>query len=492
MSSFFRSNRALAVTLAISVALHVGTLAWVGTMDAFAELDVEFSMPSEVEFGVSEGMIEAEAPPEPEAPAEPPPPEPETPPEPEAPAEAGDTVVDAGRPLVDAAVDAAIDGGEDAGPDAEVPDASLDAGVADAGDVDAGDAGDDAGELPSDAGGPPADASAPDLVAHGAGDAGTATSGGTSSLAGPSRLAPGSQIALRLDLAAIRASTLAPAVQRLIDGIPDFHLLLDGSGIDVMRDLDRLYMATPDPFDRSRFVYAGRHVHDEAWARTAVARLADARGEPITWTRQRGVWVAPWHNVDRTERIVALIGPQHFVICRPEDLRAVLAYMQVRLERNAATRQRTLTTTGADALLTLGPDEALAFEIEGLQQYVRRASIPMPERARATIRSTDDANVSLEAVAIFDDAETAARGEAFWNRQRQRIAENSFVRFTTFGPILANSELEQEGDSVRGGTSLAASQAEALLGLVQANLANLARMRPPPPGQPAPSPTPTP
>lgn len=486
MSSFLRSNRLLAVTLAISVAVHVGTLAWVGTMDAFAELDVELAIPTEVEFGVSEGMVEAEAPPEPEAPAEPPPAEP-PPPEPESPTEAGDTSVDAGRPIVDAAVDAGPDGGEDAGPDAEVPDAALDAGVADAGDEDAGDAG-DAGELPADGGAPVPDAASPELVARGEGDAGTAATGGTSSLAGPSRLAPGSQIALRLDLAAIRASTLAPAVQRLIDGIPDFHLLLDGSGIDVMRDLDRLYMATPDPFDRSRFVYAGRHVHDEAWARGAVSRLADASGHPITWTRHRGVWVAPWHNVDRTERIVALIGPQHFVICRPEDLRAVLAYMQVRLERNQETRQRTLTTTGADALLTLGPGEALAFEIEGLQQYVRRASIPMPERARASIRTTDEAQVAMEAVAIFADAETAARGQAFWDRQRQRIATQTFVRYTTFGPILANSELAQEGDTVRGGTSLAAGQVEALLGLVQANLANLGRMRPPPPGSTPPSP----
>lgn len=48
----------------------------------------------------------------------------------------------------------------------------------------------------------------------------------------PARIPPGSQIALRIDMAAVRASRLEGAARDLIRKIPDWHLIAGGSGID--------------------------------------------------------------------------------------------------------------------------------------------------------------------------------------------------------------------------------------------------------------------
>src|SRR4051794_21699416 len=68
----------------------------------------------------------------------------------------------------------------------------------------------------------------------------------------------GAQIALRVNMARIRDSELAPDVRTLLEAVPDWRLILGGSGIDPLRDLERLYLASPD-LKRSSVIIAGEY-----------------------------------------------------------------------------------------------------------------------------------------------------------------------------------------------------------------------------------------
>ena len=62
----------------------------------------------------------------------------------------------------------------------------------------------------------------------------------------------------------VRESPLGPDVTSFLRGVPDWQLLLEGSGIDPVSDLDRLLVATPN-LQRSKLVLAGQHPPSETF-----------------------------------------------------------------------------------------------------------------------------------------------------------------------------------------------------------------------------------
>src|ERR1700759_464928 len=129
----------------------------------------------------------------------------------------------------------------------------------------------------------------------------------------------GAQLALRMDLERVHESPLADDVTGLLQDIPDVRALLDGSGVDPVHDLTRLFLASPD-LRREHVVMAGRYRGDESVPRAAVESLARASGHPAEWRKVKGIRVAPWLNRDDTPRVVALIGPRLFAITREQEL----------------------------------------------------------------------------------------------------------------------------------------------------------------------------
>lgn len=340
---------------------------------------------------------------------------------------------------------AAGDGFADAG----VPDA----GIADAG-VDAGrrrDAGVDAG---------PAVASA-----EGDGE-------GTGAGEGTSRIPAGAQLAVRIDLATVRASPLADDVRRFLMAIPDWQLILEGSGLDPLDDLDRLLIASPN-LQRAQMVMAGRHAHasegedGSGYVREVVARFGAARGAATPWRTEHGLPVAPWPNEDVTARVVALVGPRHFVLCRPEDLQRVLSIARAREER-AQGDDDLEDASGPEALLAMGAGEALSFEAEGARRFVRGGDPTLfPASLRAAARPIDDGRVNLRASARFEDEDEAQRALEYWGDQRERLAEQTMIRLLGFASLLRSTRLEREGRTLEVDATLTASQMRAILGFLE-------------------------
>ena len=233
--------------LIASVALHLTAFAYVASATAHFDFDFELSLPTEVEFGVAEGMELAVAP---------------TP----APKPTAGTIETEAAPGDAITIDAGV---PDTEPEAEDRDRARPTETAP--DPRARPPGRGASDSDSD---PDSEPDSDPISAP--------------ALEGPSRLPPGAQLALRIDMKRVRESPLGPDVTQFLRGVPDWQLILDGSGIDPVADLDRLLVATPN-LQRSKLVLAGKHRRDASFARTSVKRLGRARGRPVRWQQRFGV-----------------------------------------------------------------------------------------------------------------------------------------------------------------------------------------------------------
>lgn len=296
----------------------------------------------------------------------------------------------------------------------------------------------------------------------------------------------GTQLALRLDMKAIRTSPLASEARALIEALPDWQALLAGSGIDPVEDLDKLLIASPD-MRRAHVVVAGSFRGGRATAREAVQRLAEARGQQARWRRVRGIRVAPWRDSDPTERILALVGPGRFTITRPEDLRRVIAIAHALSER----RGRTASTTdeAAGALLGMPEDVVLSVTVEGARAFLRGPANAIPERAEATLQQVAERRVKARVTAQYETPEQAEKGVRFWESLRSRYASHPLVALLGMGSILRESAVEREGDELHGRATLTLRQLRLLLGTVRSLFEG---PKPPPAPTPPPPPPPTP
>jgi hypothetical protein len=413
--------------LVASLAVHVAALAYIASATAQYDFDFELMLPAEVEFGLT-GEMALGAEPPPRATGNPDPRWANSPSErPEPPA----------RPTLDAGV----------------PEADLDAGTPDdpAADTDAdADTGADAV-----AGAAPTPDTPPLPVAP-------------SALAGKSRIPPGAQLALRVDLKRVRESPLAPDVTSFLRGVPDWQLLLDGSGIEPVADLDRLLVATPN-LQRSKLVVAGRHRREPSFARRSVSRLARSRGKKPRWQKRHGVPTAPWHDLDPTPRTIALLSDRHFSITRHQDLERVLAMAKAR-ELRDAKEEGLVVARGPDALLSMGPEEAISLEVEGVHRFVVGNIKHLPERLRLAVRETGANEATVTVLATFADAELASDASSYWKRVATFYSQQLIITLAGFGKTLRRMDFTPADERIRISFKLNADQIRFILSYAEGRL----------------------
>ena len=400
-----------------STLLHIAALAYISSATAHYDFDFDLTLPAEVEFGLTGEMEMAVASEPPRA---------------------------TGVPDPRWARDA-VEGGETQVPDAGVPpdtDADTDADADPDTDADADTAAD------TD---PDTDA----IVAP-------------PTLSGPSRIPPGAQLALRVDLKRVRQSTLAPDVTRFLRGVPDWQLLLDGSGIDPVADLDRLLVATPN-LERSRLVLAGRHGREDGFARQSVNRLARSRGKSVRWQRRYGVATAPWHNRDKTLRTIAVLGPKHFSITRKQDLERVLAMAQAR-ELRDAKKEGLVAARGPEALLSMGPEEVISLEIEGVHQFILGNIKHVPIRLRLAVRESAPNVVTVSVLATYPSNRLAQEASVYWRKVATFYSQQLIMSLAGFGKTLRRMDFKPVDERIEVSFELNADQIRFILSYVEGRL----------------------
>lgn len=454
------ARRRRTIALLCSIGLH-GAVYLAYTWVAPPDLELDLELEDDLEFGLDQAMMTTlvTAPPteppsaEPSAAVEPPdetplppldagvppPPPPDATPPPDA---APPSKPDAAPPP-DAEPPSKPDAAPPSKPDAAPPSAPDAAVVA---------------QAAPDAAAPP---STPDAVlvaqaatdaalAAPAADAGAPSSAPVVGLAasappGVVALPAGAQIALRLDLAAIRASPLATETSALLAAIPDWQRLLDGAGVDPVTALDRVVIATPS-LSQTRMVLAGAlAVPGPALVRNAVQSLAKARGVTAGWTMVDSRPVAPWPNPDDVVRHVALLDERHFAIARLEDLPIVLALAQARQTTpiappsapglvDAGVTPAPIPLSGPEALLWMPADTVASLEIDGARRLLRGQPTLAPTALRVALVTLTGERVRLESEGRFPDA-AQAEAALLALKQRQQAALQNPLTMIALGTM---------------------------------------------------------
>ncbi|MDH3623695.1 MAG: hypothetical protein OES69_17400 [Myxococcales bacterium] len=442
--------------LVASVLLHAAVFGYVASRTANFDFDFELTLPTEVEFGLTEAMTATATPGGTAGPKK----------------GASGGAVDEPIEQIDAGVP---DQAPDTDPDTDtVADPDTDT-VAD---PDA----DTVADTDPDPDADPDTVTDPDTVAD--------IPVGPSAITGPSRIPAGAQLALRIDMKRIRESPLGPDVTRFLSGVPDWQLLLAGSGIDPVEDLDRLLVASPN-LERSKLVLAGRHHRGKAFAEASVRLMARARGKPAPWKRRYGIRTAPWHNLDRTKRMIAVLSPRHFTITRPEDLRRVLALAKAR-ELRDAKKEGLVKARGPDALLSMGPKEALSLEIEGVHRFVRGNVRHIPIRLRVAVRETGPDEATVIALATFATDEEARDASIYWKKVANFYSQQLVMTLAGFGKTLRRMKLDPEQERIRVSFMLTADQIRFILSYLEGRLRSVGSTSRPPrapsiPNEPSPA-----
>ncbi|MFW2388880.1 MAG: hypothetical protein ACN4G0_11120 [Polyangiales bacterium] len=358
--------------LVASLTVHIAALAYIASATAQYDFDFTLTLPAEVEFGLTGEMsVAAEAPPRATGTPDP---------------RWGDAVPGEREERLLPAIDGGVP---------EEPEPRTDKAKDPVAETDA-DANDEPDADPEQA------AETPPLPVS------------PSALAGESRIPPGAQLALRVDLKRVRESPLASDVTSFLRGVPDWQLLLDGSGIDPVADLDRLLVATPN-LQRSKLVLAGLHRREPDFARKSVKRLARSRGKKARWQQRYGVPIAPWYNLDRTPRTIAILSTRHFSITRRQDLQRVIAMAEER-ELRDAEKEGLLVAKGPDALLSMGPEEAISLEVEGLHRFIIGNIRHVPIRLRLAVRETGADEATVTVLATFATEQLAVEASDYWKK----------------------------------------------------------------------------
>lgn len=310
-------------------------------------------------------------------------------------------------------------------------------------------------------------------------------------------LPAGGQIALRIDVDRIRTSPVRASAEALLAAIPDWQALIGESGIEPVRDLSRVLVATAD-LQRSSLVVAGRLSDEAPPPEVVVERMLAASGAMPSWDIEHEVRTTDWPTPDATARRVAILGARHFVIARAGDLERVLNLARARTSERSREADRGSTVHAAEALVSLPEGAAISLEVEGARHYVRRSPCPVPSRFSLRADERDDvAQVSLRA--FFPSADESEEARACFETLRDRYAANPLVAFMGMATVLGALEIETDGAALLARTRLTYPQIRRILDSIR----NLLRRAPadaapgsgssevaplPPPPPPPPSP----
>jgi hypothetical protein len=259
---------------------------------------------------------------------------------------------------------------------------------------------------------------------------------------------------------------LADDAAALLAAIPDVRALLDGSGVDAVRDLTRLFLASPD-LRREHVVMAGRYLGDDSVPKLAVERLAQQKGLTAEWRQQRGIPTARWHNADATERVVALLGPGVFAITRPDDLPRVLAVARSMRPRLAARE------SASDELVHMEERELLNAAAENARSFVRGARAQLaPERLTLSIREAgqDPQLLLLLAAADYPDEAQAQSALDYWEGLRARYGSHPLVALMNLDRLLRELQLTRHETSLTAQAQLPQQQARLLMRFIRDSL----------------------
>lgn len=278
------------------------------------------------------------------------------------------------------------------------------------------------------------------------------------------RLPAGAQIALRLDMARVRASPLRDSVTRLLAEIPDWQMLLAGSDIQPVEQIDQLMVASAT-LQRGSWLIAGRLAGATDQILPITEKMASSRGQSALWKTAHGVRTAPWHDDEPAEHVVAVWDEKHFSITRPDDLPRLMAVAGALANANEEDKKVTPTELAA-TLMEMSENEAIKIDVEGARRFARAPSHIVPRSLRLSVLEVEG-GATLLARATFDSVSQAQQGKQYWEGLRDDYARKTIIRAMGYGRLLDGIAFEQEGDVITATSQISYREIQTILGFVE-------------------------
>lgn len=291
----------------------------------------------------------------------------------------------------------------------------------------------------------------------------------------------GSRVVALVRLDRLRGTAYAGAVDNLLRLLPDRRDLLEGTDLDLYRDVDALLVATPNPRDAFVTLLVVRHRLSDAELRGALEKGARATGRRLVWHTERGrpfaerlpsgvsrgvvAGNAATATVRRRdERLIVLPAPKLAVVTPPSYRKLILESPRGRA-RGAASAVAPAPGESdgwaslidrIDAEDSILPADAVAMlSASGIFPsssgdggiVVLGVRLPSPASLTAVIGIEPHpfANLDLS----FDTAEAAQRWADAWPRLRQQLLGNPLVVLTGFSHLLSGISVTEDGASAR-------------------------------------------
>jgi hypothetical protein len=331
-------------------------------------------------------------------------------------------------------------------------------------------------------------------------------------LAGPA----GSRLTALLRLDRLRATPDASATMAAIDGLlrhlPDRRRLLDGTGLDLFRDFDVLYVATPNPLDDTVTFLVVRHHVEEGAIMAAFAKGAERAGRPLTWSTEGGRpvgirgqavpeptadgGVAMPRRIDRDDRIFVLpqkglvvmappayapllLGPRGRTRAdagagaQPAELRFRDVVRRIDAEDGATPETAILVMSGTNILSGKTAQRALPDSAGGVP-LKGPGGLAMPGFVNLVVGVMPQP--FLEMTASYEEASEAAGWAAAWPGWKQSLLGSPLLLFSGFSPLVARATLVQDENAIVLRTDGTHEELRRVLGMI-ANLTGAATRR---------------
>jgi len=305
----------------------------------------------------------------------------------------------------------------------------------------------------------------------------------------------GSRVTALLRVDRLRDTPYAALVDAMLLRLPDRRDLLEGTDLDLYRDIDALLVATPNPVDPTVTFLVVRHRLTDGAVRAALDKGARATGRKLTWRTERGRPFAErrpsstdQNYLRRDARLILLAAP-HLAVVAPPAYRSLI--LQGRpASSGAGGAAGAAGTAGAsgqapadehagwaalirriDAEDSIMPANAVAMlSAEGLFRTRPRGAraapgtrgtdddssapfpatrlygLPMPALLTATLGIAPQPFADLDGT--FDDEADARAWETQWPALRRKVLSNPLVVLTGFSGLLGRVTVARAGASI--------------------------------------------
>ncbi len=303
------------------------------------------------------------------------------------------------------------------------------------------------------------------------GAAGADTAGGESVAVAPevpvgparSYVTEAHSIVMRLDMARVRASAVSDDIASLVRAYPTWQQLLGSSGIDPVRDFDRVLVCGAAASGTDTGTMLVVHSMTNERVREAVLAMAVDRGTQPAWRTVDGFDVVDWPAQTETPRVVVLTGAHELVVTTAAELQSVLAI----------AHDHRLRREGDEVIepaLALAPGVIATVTASEMSERMRARIEHPPSSFEVELRDAPEAGsegrMTIAVRGGYADAPAAEAARAWVVEQRDFYAGQMLVRAVGLDRALRDAVIAADGPTLTIDASFTEEEVQRVLGLL--------------------------